>query len=340
MKDKSIDVSGIDLSKVPEKPFPPSHRYRIFVSRKAHDAMWQHARDTLDEQKEVGGVLVGNVYKDEQGPFLEVTAAIVGEHTRNEGTQVTFTHETWEQVNKVKDKEHAKARIVGWYHTHPRFGIFLSEMDLFIQKNFFSEPWQTAFVLDPVQRTEGFFIWSRGEPKLIDEYWVEQERRDRSFAKVAQTEVGTDAEEGEEDSEGRPGYAGAVSRAAFALVVALGFLTLLFLSAYVYLREVAHEQAENVIMSVIQQQQIALLDSSQRLSDLKDKVDKASEQQGAQGQKVDEEIAVLQQRLGEMALMTDLIREQLAGQHMVIQRLRRELSGAASQQRAVPTSSQ
>jgi proteasome lid subunit RPN8/RPN11 len=341
LKDKSIDVSGIDLNKVAEKPFPPSSRYRIFVSRKAHDAVWQHARDTLDEQKEVGGVLVGNVYKDEQGPFLEVTAAILGEHTRNEGTQVTFTHETWEQVNKVKDKEHPKARIVGWYHTHPRFGIFLSEMDVFIQKNFFSEPWQTAFVLDPVQRTEGFFIWSQGEPKLIDEYWVEQERRDRSFAKVAHDrDDATDAEESDEDSKGKPGYGAAVSRAAFALVVALGFLTLLFLSAYVYLREVAHSQAENVIMSVIQQQQIALLDSSQRLSDLKDKVDKASEQQGAQGQKVDEEIAVLQQRLGEMAVMSNLIREQLAGQHMVIQRLRRELSGTASQQRAVPTSSQ
>lgn len=327
MKNDAIDVSMIDLSKVSKKPFPPSHRYRIFVARQAHDAIWEHARETEDEKNEVGGVLIGDVHRDEQGPFLEITGAIVGEHTRNEGTQVTFTHETWDQVNKVKDKDYPEARIVGWYHTHPRFGIFLSEMDLFIQKNFFSEPWQTAFVLDPVNKTEGFFIWSKGEPTLIDEYWIEQERRDRTFAKVSHDpDADSESESDEPGSTKKAAYLAAVSRAAFALVVALGFLSLLLVASYVYLREIAHRQVESAITNVVHRQQIALVESLQLMGDLKQRVEKSDEQNKVQDVNVSNEIEAVQQRLRDIGTMTEVVRYQLASQHRVIERLRRDLS--------------
>ena len=48
--------------------------------------------------------------------------------------------------------------IVGWYHTHPGFGIFLSNMDAFIHENFFSFPWEPAYVFDPQAETDGFFF--------------------------------------------------------------------------------------------------------------------------------------------------------------------------------------
>ncbi|MCA1557569.1 MAG: hypothetical protein LC731_03400, partial [Acidobacteria bacterium] len=233
------------------------------------------------------------------------------------------------------------ARIVGWYHTHPRFGIFLSEMDVFIQKNFFSEPWQTAFVLDPVQRTEGFFIWSHGEPKLIDEYWVEQERRDRSFARVAHDEgIDSESEAKESAPVGIPGYMKAVSRAAFSLVVALGFLTLLLLFAYVYLREAAHSQAENAISNVVQQQQMVLTQSMLILEDLKQKVKRTEDQSNAKDLEIQQEIEAVKQGLQYTLAGTEAVRSQLASQHMVIQRLRRQLSGQTSQQRTQPETSQ
>lgn len=37
-------------------------------------------------------------------------------------------------------------RIVGWYHSHPRFGIFLSAHDIAIQTVYFGQPWQVAYV--------------------------------------------------------------------------------------------------------------------------------------------------------------------------------------------------
>jgi len=50
---------------------------------------------------------------------------------------------------------------VGWYHSHTRTEIFLSDADLEIHKQYFPEPWQVALVLKPhtFQPTRaGFFV--------------------------------------------------------------------------------------------------------------------------------------------------------------------------------------
>ncbi len=64
------------------------------------------------------------------------------------------------------------ARIVGWYHSHPDFGIFLSERDCFIHEHFFSAPGQVAYVVDPVRGLEGMFAWHEGKPAPLPHFWV------------------------------------------------------------------------------------------------------------------------------------------------------------------------
>src|SRR5450631_1399917 len=56
-------------------------------------------------------------------------------------------------------------RPVGWYHSHTRSEIFLSEADLEIHKRFFPESWQVALVMKPhtFQPTRiGFFFREAG----------------------------------------------------------------------------------------------------------------------------------------------------------------------------------
>jgi len=113
-------------------------------------------------EAEVCGVLVGNIYRDNSGPYCYVHANIRGEAARGRNAQVTFTSETWTLIHQAMDTRYPDHKIVGWYHTHPGFGIFLSEMDLFIQENFFNEPWQVAFVDDPKDGDRGVFIWQNG----------------------------------------------------------------------------------------------------------------------------------------------------------------------------------
>jgi len=47
--------------------------------------------------------------------------------------------------------------------THPGVGIFLSDYDTFIHRNFFPAAWQVALVIDPLSDESGFFVWEDNE---------------------------------------------------------------------------------------------------------------------------------------------------------------------------------
>jgi proteasome lid subunit RPN8/RPN11 len=113
----------------------------------------QHARTSM--KAEVCGVLIGSTEHER----MTVEACIQGINAAQGGAHVTFTQDTWEHIYKIKDKEYPDQKIVGWYHSHPGFGVFLSEHDLFIQENFFSNPQQVAWVFDPHTDEEGCFGW-------------------------------------------------------------------------------------------------------------------------------------------------------------------------------------
>jgi len=75
-KESIIDVSQIDLRGLSERGFPSESGFRVCIARAAHETIWKHARESVAAAGaeavivEVGGVLVGHVYKDEDGPFF------------------------------------------------------------------------------------------------------------------------------------------------------------------------------------------------------------------------------------------------------------------------------
>jgi proteasome lid subunit RPN8/RPN11 len=116
----------------------------------------QHARSS--SKAEVCGVLIGQ----DRDHRIEVAACIEGQNAEEAGAHVTFTQDTWEHIYAVKDQKYPEERIVGWYHSHPGFGVFLSDHDTFIHRNFFSSPGQVAWVFDPHSDEEGCFGWVDG----------------------------------------------------------------------------------------------------------------------------------------------------------------------------------
>ncbi len=170
------DVSAIDLGRCTAKEFPPGKveipegELRVSIGQRAYDHIQKHAAE--ESEREICGVMLGDICKDEQGPFLHITEIIRGEHTAGQGAQVTITHETWSHFHKVKDSKFPNKEYLGWYHSHPDFGIFLSSMDLFIHENFFNAPHQVAVVTDPIRREEGLFFWKAGVPERAAKFWV------------------------------------------------------------------------------------------------------------------------------------------------------------------------
>jgi proteasome lid subunit RPN8/RPN11 len=131
----------------------PQSSCDLHISCEVARQIRQHARGS--SKAEVCGVLIGS----EDGGVTSVEASIPGAKAVQGGTHVTFTQDTWEHIYQIKDHDYPDARIVGWYHSHPGFGVFLSDHDTFIHKNFFSAPGQVAWVYDPHSDEEGCFGW-------------------------------------------------------------------------------------------------------------------------------------------------------------------------------------
>jgi proteasome lid subunit RPN8/RPN11 len=138
------------------KPKAASVSPALFMDSEVARQIRQHARSC--NKAEVCGVLIGS----ENGSSVEIEACIAGLNATQAGTHVTFTQDTWEHIYKVKDRDYPEQRIVGWYHSHPGFGVFLSDHDTFIHKNFFGSPRQVAWVYDPHSDEEGCFGWTDG----------------------------------------------------------------------------------------------------------------------------------------------------------------------------------
>lgn len=166
-----LDVRAIDDRELAERPFPEVRQgFRVHIAEEALDRITRRAGEHSD--REVGGVLVGELVRDSAGPYLRVTSTIDALHAEEKGTELTFTHATWDHIHEEMDAHHQGSKIVGWYHTHPGFGVFLSDRDQFIQQSFFNLPHQIAVVYDPKRREHGVFVWRDGEPVRCQRYWV------------------------------------------------------------------------------------------------------------------------------------------------------------------------
>jgi len=168
---------------------PDSSGTAIYIHEHALRNIEAHAAS--DQSVELGGALLGGVFRHGQAQFVEITDSIIATKAEHAHAEITFTHDTWVEIEAERERRGAKAQIVGWYHTHPDIGVFFSEPDTFIQRNFFKEPWQVAFVIDPVRGDRGFFQVRGNSLLQAPGFYVFAERRRRKQleAYVRQLEV-------------------------------------------------------------------------------------------------------------------------------------------------------
>lgn len=112
---------------------------------------------------EVGGLLAGQSCRDEQGLWLDVQAALPATSATGSRISLTFTQEAWNEMLGALESRLPGGEVLGWYHTHPGLGIFLSAQDLFIQRSFFTAPHHVALVIDPHRFAWTPFLWEQEE---------------------------------------------------------------------------------------------------------------------------------------------------------------------------------
>ncbi len=146
-------------------------KLRVAMERSAYAELIAHAKASLEA--EVCGVLAGHVCEDDEGLFVSVETIIRGTAASEGSVHVTFTQETWNAIHKTLEKDYPKLKIVGWYHTHPGFGVEFSEMDLFIQRNFFSGSTHLALVTDPLSGAVAICFNAPEGVEYLERFWVD-----------------------------------------------------------------------------------------------------------------------------------------------------------------------
>ncbi|HEY3225884.1 MAG TPA: hypothetical protein VGK61_02670 [Planctomycetota bacterium] len=133
----------------------------IFLREETLREIVSYAKSDLG--RELGGVLPGSFHQFRGRLWVGIDGYIRAQKYVNTAASFKFTHDSWSAISREKEARFADLPLVGWQHTHPGYGVFLSGMDLFIQSNFFNLPYQVALVVDPRADTLGFFQWKRGK---------------------------------------------------------------------------------------------------------------------------------------------------------------------------------
>jgi proteasome lid subunit RPN8/RPN11 len=138
----------------------------VFIHSDALESLKQYAASDLSY--ELGGVLVGRTAKASSRMFVEVRDFIPARKGVSRRASFEFTNEAQAVIHEEMQARFPKSRIVGWFHTHPGYGVFLSSADQFIDQHYFCEHYHIAMVLDPTRPDvdTGIFVWNEDKSRV------------------------------------------------------------------------------------------------------------------------------------------------------------------------------
>jgi hypothetical protein len=95
----------------------------VFLPREVLDEAIEQTR--LADVEETGGILIGHLCRDADASeiLIVVTAQVSARHTRSELTRLTFTADTWADVQRAIDSRGRGEIYLGWWHSH----VFMKE---------------------------------------------------------------------------------------------------------------------------------------------------------------------------------------------------------------------
>ncbi|CAD5913319.1 Mov34/MPN/PAD-1 family protein [Planktothrix agardhii] len=130
---------------------------KVYIKQGALETLEDHLASNL--RVEQGGILFGNAYQDPTyGIYVEINVAIPAPATVGSGVHLEFTSDSWQDIISYARSQHPQENIVGWYHSHPNLGVFMSGTDMNTQRAFFYHPWCLSIVRDPVRNSTGYFL--------------------------------------------------------------------------------------------------------------------------------------------------------------------------------------
>lgn len=239
---------------------------KVYIKQDVYKALEEYAAS--DVNHELGTIILGQ-YSEEMGKMhVIISDYILAKYTDASASTLTFTHETWDYVHKEHDEKYPDKKIVGWQHTHPGYGIFLSNYDMFIQENFFNIPFQVAYVIDPVQHLRGFFQWKGGKVEKLKGFYIYDDLG--KTIKIDQPKV-------KKNIEGDTKTVQGASKLHIAATAVLALLTifLLFTTASLSRKYSAQMENQELLQGQLASQNLTIAEQAEELASIKGVIEKA-----------------------------------------------------------------
>jgi len=107
---------------------------------------------------EAMGLLIGSVARHEGNTYV-IADHFATAHNSESPIMVRFENDAFPDL--ARQINSAKGIVVGWIHSHPGYGCFLSATDVSTQRKYFNEEFSVAFVIDPYKHDENGKILKR-----------------------------------------------------------------------------------------------------------------------------------------------------------------------------------
>ena len=119
--------------------------YPIFFQQEAVIALQDHIKSSPTQA--IFGFLIGDLYRDPDAgalytvidKTLKLSQPIYGDKTE------VVVSRLWERMQEQLRK--ASATLLGWYHSHPGQGGYLTQHDVETHEKFFTEPWHVTVLV-------------------------------------------------------------------------------------------------------------------------------------------------------------------------------------------------
>jgi proteasome lid subunit RPN8/RPN11 len=195
---KQPRILGAEEIRIEERQPPPSERtkphkwlsakdleefkrqekegYELYISKVAEEKMRNHSLHFAEMQKEVMGLLLGWIYKN-GGKEYSIVKDVVTTDLESSSVHVRFDRNAFEKLFVSLEEVGFNYLVVGWYHSHPGYGCFMSSTDVYTQRSLFKSSWHTAIVIDPVNKEiKAFYLDGRAiKTRNFAIYWDEYE---------------------------------------------------------------------------------------------------------------------------------------------------------------------
>lgn len=131
-------------------------KYDVIFCQTAYRRISEHV--ATEKSREVGGLLIG-FYEWSNG--AQRAKIFIADAVAFPEFKGSIPHRFLHEAERLLRVQHSDVKRIGWYHSHPTQGVFLSPLDIDINLSL-TDPLCLALVVCPSQNTGGFYVQVEG----------------------------------------------------------------------------------------------------------------------------------------------------------------------------------